>query len=80
MEGSPSNCIELKIDVTGPENILFRGASVHHSARKLLQAGTVKGLIFVIYCIIMFEMPVGVRGILVNTPALSVNPLAMHDP
>ena len=37
----------LKVDVIGPENILFAGASVHLSARKL-HAGAVVGLI--IYC------------------------------
>ena len=29
---------------TGPENILFAGACMHLSARKFLQAGSVKGL------------------------------------
>ena len=27
MKGSPSKCIESKIDVIGPENILFAGSS-----------------------------------------------------
>ena len=44
MKGSPLKRIELKIDVIGPENILFAGASVCHSARKYLQAGAEKGL------------------------------------
>ena len=30
--------------VTGPENILFEGASLHISARKFVQARSVKGL------------------------------------
>ena len=33
VKGSPSKCIESKIDVIGPENILSAGSSVHHSAR-----------------------------------------------
>ena len=39
-----SKHIALKADVIGQENILFAGVSVHHSARKFLQAGAVKGL------------------------------------
>ena len=35
---------ELKIEVTGLENILFAGASVHHSAQKFYRLGAVKGL------------------------------------
>ena len=39
VKGSPSKCIELKIDVTGLENILFAGTSKHHSARKFYKLG-----------------------------------------
>ena len=35
MKGFSSKPIALKIDVTGPENILFAGVSLHLSARKL---------------------------------------------
>ena len=31
MAGSPSKPIELKIDVIGPESILFAGTSAHYS-------------------------------------------------
>ena len=34
VKGFSSKRITLKVDVTGPENILFAGASVHLSARK----------------------------------------------
>ena len=37
----------LKVDVIGPENIRFAGASVNLSARKCLQAVAVKGLMAV---------------------------------
>ena len=40
---SKSNSIDSRC-VIGPEDIPFSGASVHLSARKLLQAGAVKGL------------------------------------
>jgi len=33
VKGFSSKCIALKIDVTGPENGLFAGATVNHSAR-----------------------------------------------
>ena len=39
MRGSASKRIELKIDVIEQENVLFAGASVHHSARKLYRLG-----------------------------------------
>ena len=44
MKGSPLKCTALKIDVIGPENLLFARVSMHHSAWKNLQAGAVKGL------------------------------------
>ena len=31
MKGSPSKRTEWKIDVTGPQNILFAGASAHNN-------------------------------------------------
>ena len=34
----------MKVDVIGPENILFAGASVHLSAYKFYRHGAVKGL------------------------------------
>ena len=33
MKGSPSERVALKVDVTGPVNILFAGASAHFSVR-----------------------------------------------
>ena len=39
MKGSPSKLIALKVDVTGPENILFAGASVQLSAQKFYRLG-----------------------------------------
>ena len=33
MKGSPSERTALKVDVTGPENILFAGVSVHLPVR-----------------------------------------------
>ena len=39
MKGFSSKCIALKIDVIGPENVLF-------ASPEILQAGAVKGLIF----------------------------------
>ena len=41
MKGSPSKCVPLKIDVIGPEIILFAGSSVHLSAQKFYR---LKGL------------------------------------
>ena len=48
MKGFSSKCIALKIDVTGPENILFACVSVHHSSPEILQAGAGKGFIITI--------------------------------
>ena len=39
VKGFASKRIALKLDVIGPENILFAGASVHLSARKLYVLG-----------------------------------------
>ena len=39
VEGLSSNRIALKVDVIGPELILFAGASVHLSARKFYRLG-----------------------------------------
>jgi len=39
VKGSSPKRIALKVDVTGPENILFAGVSVHHSARKFYRLG-----------------------------------------
>ena len=39
VEGFSSKRIALKIDVIGPENILFAGASVHLSAGKFYRLG-----------------------------------------
>ena len=44
MNGVSSERLALKVDVIGPENIPFAGASVHHSAPEILQAAAVKGL------------------------------------
>ena len=39
VKGFLSKRIALKIDVIGPENKLFAGASLHHSARKFYRLG-----------------------------------------
>ena len=39
MKGFSSEHIALKIDVIGPENMLFAGASVHLSAQKFYRLG-----------------------------------------
>ena len=44
MKGFLSKLVALKVDVIGPKNLLFADVSVHLSARKLVQAGEVKGL------------------------------------
>ena len=45
VKGLSSKRIALKVDVIGLENILFAGASVYHSARKLYRLGQRMGLI-----------------------------------
>ena len=39
MKGFSSKRIALKLDVIGPENILYAGASVHLSAREFYRLG-----------------------------------------
>ena len=43
VKGSPSDRIALKVDVTGPENILFAGTSMHLSAQKCYRLGQLSG-------------------------------------
>ena len=44
MEGLPSACITLKVDVVGPENIPFCGGVRASFNLEILQVGAVKGL------------------------------------
>jgi len=39
VKGFSSDCIALKVDVIEPENILFAGTSLHHSAWKFYRLG-----------------------------------------
>ena len=55
VKGFSSKCLALKIDVTGPENILFASVSAHHSSPETLQAGALKGFIIIIIMITVIQ-------------------------
>ena len=45
MKEFSSKKIALKVDITGPENVLLAGESIYASfSREILQAGAVEGL------------------------------------